>query len=95
MSDHFEVGEIAIYWRPISPRHGLTVMIESGLVKHFVFDTVTGGEGWCFAHAISFSTCGIGAAPYGVWCAEPHELRKRKDWMKLCELVECKDEVEA
>ena len=95
MSNHFEVGEIATYWRPISRHHRIDVTIESALERHLILDTVTGAETWEFVHAISFPPGTIGIAPYGNWCAAPHELRKRRDWISLCDLVERKNEVEA
>ena len=97
MNERFEVGEVAIYWRPISTNNHLKeVTIESKLETHLVYDTVTGTEAWAAGYRISFPLDSAGVAPYGQWFAEPHELRKRlppQDWVRLCRLTEQKDEI--
>jgi hypothetical protein len=84
----YEIGEVAIYWRPISRRHNREVIIIGLPAFHTYYDTVTRQTRRARGYAISF---GGEPAPYGNWMAEPHELRKRRppqDWVRLCRLAE-------
>ena len=87
MSQHFEVGEVAIYWRPEAHYHGEEVTIKSSLTEL---------EFWDF-HAGKVTEPGHKVdAPFlkgypanFVFCVALKHLRKRRppqDWVKLCEL---------
>lgn len=76
MSEHFEVGEIAIYVRPGSPRYGTEVRILSGLRSvSELHDVLTGenvqGPLRCYA-----VTNPYGSSRHG-YCL-PQNLRKKK-----------------
>jgi hypothetical protein len=97
MNERFEVGEVAIYWRPISTNNHLKeVTIEGNLETRLVYDTVTGTKAWATGYRISFLLNSAGMPPYGPWFAEPCELRKRlppQDWVRLCRLADRTDEI--
>lgn len=76
MAEHFEVGEVAIYWRPGSANHTDEVTVVSPLRRTNVVDPKTGARQYgVFVYTIKHPAADD---PNVVYVAEPHELRKKK-----------------
>lgn len=73
---YFSIGEIAIYWRPESPYHLVELVICSNLTEHYVYDCVTKADGKALAYEVNGP---LETPPYGVWVAEPRNLRKKPE----------------
>lgn len=75
MSPEFEVGEIAIYWRPGATRHRMEVTIASPLVvRGLTVDRVTGHY-----DLPGHRSYQVMEKPSGVaWYIKPRYLRKRQ-----------------
>lgn len=84
MSDTFAVGEVAVYWRPVSEWHGTEVAVISMLQESMWRREVPPGRGIGWGYDVEW--------PDGeVTFQTVDELRKRhppQDWTKLCQLEE-------
>jgi len=90
------MGELAIYIRVGSRYFGDEVRIAGPLRCRRIFDSRDGRIIEADAYEIDAPTSWIGGDPKLPWCAEPHELRKRRppqDWVKLCNLTDVPREV--
>lgn len=93
----FEVGEIAIFWRPGSKYHMREVEILTPLLPVHFMDTITGLWQTELAYRIADQLL-LGAYPGIDFCATPMHLRKRRppqDWNTLCNLDEAPLDVRA
>lgn len=72
MSDTYSIGEVAIYFRPDSPRHLMEVTIDSSLFTAPARDHVTGVlDPACTGYRVKEVFTG------GCWRIEPMFLRKK------------------
>lgn len=79
-NDTFSIGEVALFYSPGSPAHGMEVIVVSALVWMTYYPRNYEASGrWAWIYQIDMSaTFGKSKREDGLWAAEPHELRKKR-----------------
>lgn len=78
MSEHFEVGEIAIYVRPGSPYYGQEVEVLSCLIEDDESTDVITGETLAASWGFVYQITDLYPDTPGLMTAHPEWLRKKK-----------------